>query len=234
MPIRPIDIARKLNISTSALRHYEEWGIVPPVERAANGYRLYTEEHVAYFECIRTLNLAFGMDITKEVLIQVQKKQVERVMWLITEQQAMLLQDKISTERAIQMLETKELELVDKKGRSRFLSIGEVSEQTKIPSTAIRHWEKMGLIAIPRDQENGYRRFSASHVRQALVIHVLRRSIWSLEVIKQVLDDLNHNHVERARQIAQQSLRNLNRKNQFQMKGIHTLYRLLHLLKLVD
>lgn len=52
MIIRPIDIARRLNISTNALRHYEDWGIIPPVERGTNGYRIYTAEHVAYFECM--------------------------------------------------------------------------------------------------------------------------------------------------------------------------------------
>jgi len=61
LTVRPIDIARKLNISTSALRHYEDWGIIPPVERGANGYRVYTEVHVAYFECIRAMNAGFGM-----------------------------------------------------------------------------------------------------------------------------------------------------------------------------
>lgn len=48
MKLRPIDIARKLNISTSTLRHYESWGMLPPVQRSASGYRIYTEEHAAY------------------------------------------------------------------------------------------------------------------------------------------------------------------------------------------
>ncbi|GAE05615.1 transcriptional regulator, MerR family [Paenibacillus sp. JCM 10914] len=39
---KPIEIAKELHISTSALRHYESWGVVPAPERDKNGYRLYT------------------------------------------------------------------------------------------------------------------------------------------------------------------------------------------------
>jgi len=58
--LKPIDIAKKLNISTSALRHYESWGIIPTVPRSSNGYREYTEEHVAYFQCIRAMLPGFS------------------------------------------------------------------------------------------------------------------------------------------------------------------------------
>jgi DNA-binding transcriptional MerR regulator len=53
MKIRPLNIARKLHISTSAIRNYEAQGIVPPTKRSSNGYRIYTEEHIAYFESIQ-------------------------------------------------------------------------------------------------------------------------------------------------------------------------------------
>lgn len=53
MELRPIDIAKKLDVGTSAMRHYEEWGIVPPAKRKPSGYRVYTEVHEAYFLCIR-------------------------------------------------------------------------------------------------------------------------------------------------------------------------------------
>ena len=35
--MRGIEIAKKLNISTSALRHYESWGLVPKVEGSKDG-----------------------------------------------------------------------------------------------------------------------------------------------------------------------------------------------------
>jgi DNA-binding transcriptional MerR regulator len=65
---RPIDIAKKIGMSTSALRHYEAWGIIPPVPRSENDYRLYSKEHEAYFVCIRSMNTGFCMALTGKVM----------------------------------------------------------------------------------------------------------------------------------------------------------------------
>lgn len=233
MKIRPIDIARKLGISTSALRHYEEWGIVPPVERAQNGYRIYTEEHVAYFECLRAMLPGFGMDVTKRVLLNVQNKEVDAALWLVNESQASLHHDKTIAERALQILETEELDNLEIKGKRKWMTIGEVSAETMIPSSAIRHWEKEGLITPVRDQENGYRRFNRSHVRQILIIRTLRTAVYSLEVIREVMRELDHHNVEQARQIARDSMKYLNNRNQTQLRGAHYLYQLCRMLMLL-
>lgn len=58
--LKPKDIAKELQISTSALRHYESWGVVPSPERSENGYRLYTQTHLAYFRCLRAM-FGFGL-----------------------------------------------------------------------------------------------------------------------------------------------------------------------------
>jgi DNA-binding transcriptional MerR regulator len=55
MKYRPIDIARKLNISTSTLRIYEDMGIIPPVKRTDSGYRIFTQIHLDYFICIKKM-----------------------------------------------------------------------------------------------------------------------------------------------------------------------------------
>ena len=119
MGIRPIDIAKKLGITTSALKHYEKWGIVPPAKRAPNGYRVYTEEHAAYFECIRAMFPGFGVDVTKQVMIKPQEKELDEALWIVNEVQANLRQDKVLAERTIRILETERLDVVDARGRKR-------------------------------------------------------------------------------------------------------------------
>ncbi|MBW7460074.1 MerR family DNA-binding transcriptional regulator, partial [Paenibacillus sepulcri] len=74
---KPHEIARELHISTSALRHYESWGVVPIPERAANGYRLYTVVHLAYFRCLRTMFAGFGVAVTCDVLRHIQKSDMD-------------------------------------------------------------------------------------------------------------------------------------------------------------
>ncbi|RAL24183.1 MerR family transcriptional regulator [Thermoflavimicrobium daqui] len=226
MKIRPIDIARKLRVSTSALRHYESWGIVPPAPREPNGYRIYTKEHMAYFECIRAMIPGFGMDITKKVMLKIKEKAMDDALWLVNEQQARLHQDKRMAEKTIRVLETEELDKWDSRRKRKWMTIGEVSFETGVPRSAIRHWEKEGLITLPRDQENGYRKFNRAQVRQILMIRTLRSAGHPLEVIRHVMKELDHNHIENARRIARESLAYLNHLNRSQIRGVHYLYQL--------
>ena len=142
--IKPADIAKQLGISTSALRHYEDWGIVPKVERGENGYRRYSEQHVAYFHCIRAMSPGFGMDTTKAVMRKLIAGEVNDALWLVSAAQASLHSRKQKADKTIQVLDTDALEPVDRLGRPQRMTIGEVSAETSIPASAIRHWEKKG------------------------------------------------------------------------------------------
>lgn len=39
-------ISELFDIPSSTLRYYEDMGLLPPVERTANGQRIYTDEHI--------------------------------------------------------------------------------------------------------------------------------------------------------------------------------------------
>ena len=232
--MKPIEIAKKLNISTSALRHYESWGIIPPVERAPNGYRIYTEEHFAYFSCIRAMAPGFGFKLTSNVLKKVLSKEVDEAFWLVNEAQSSLFDDKRTAEKTIQVLGTEELQGLDNIHKGIWMTIGEVSAQTNIPSSAIRHWELTGLISPDRDQDNGYRKFNHALVRKILMIRTLRSADYSLEIIKEVLTELDHHNVKNARKVAQESLDYLNHINRNQIQGVHYLYNVCSVSKLLD
>jgi DNA-binding transcriptional MerR regulator len=229
--IRPIDIARKLKISTTALRHYESWEIIPPVERGANGYRIYTEVHIGYFECIRAMNEGFGMTLTREVMKKLIKGEIDEALWAMNNAQAALHRDKTIADKTIRALELDEIDLLQGAGKRKGMSIGEVSRKTTIPSSAIRHWEKMGLLVIARNQENGYRSLSPANVRQILIIRTFKTAVWSLDIIQQVLKEVDDNKVENAIKIAKESMQFLNQLNKSQLRGAHYLYELLQLIK---
>ncbi|MGZ7444178.1 MerR family DNA-binding transcriptional regulator [Paenibacillus sp. TH7-28] len=229
MNIRPIDIAKKLKISTSALRHYEDWGIIPAVERGLNGYRVYTELHVAYFECLRAMSLGFGMDTTKAVLKKLLKKEVDEALWMVNAAQAELHKERLKAEKTIQILDTKELDHLDTRGKKRWMTIGEIAKETMIPASAIRHWEKRGLIEVSRNPDNGYRSFSPAQIRRILIIGTLRTAVWSLDFIKEVIRELDHNNLEQARRMARDSLQYLDGVNRMRMRGIRYLDLLIEL-----
>jgi len=99
------EIAKKLNISTSALRHYEAWGLIPTVARAKNGYRIYTREHEAYFFCIRSMIPGFGVSFVKELMPLVKTNHLEAAMWKINKEQVNLYEEKQIIEQTIEILE---------------------------------------------------------------------------------------------------------------------------------
>jgi DNA-binding transcriptional MerR regulator len=146
MQKRPIDIARKLKISTSALRHYESRGLVPQVQRSASGYRMYTEDHIAYFEYVHAMTPGFGMDVTSEVLRNIQKRDTITAFLLINQSQAKLYQDRIISEKLIDTLASQKWDRSDENKEKEWLTIGEVSAETHIPSSAIRHWKRLTLL----------------------------------------------------------------------------------------
>ncbi|GAA0134540.1 hypothetical protein YSY43_13800 [Paenibacillus sp. YSY-4.3] len=155
--MKGIEIAKKLQISTSALRHYEAWGLIPKVERSENGYRNYTKEHEAYFQCIRAMNTGFGMDMIRKVMPRIRNGEILDALWLINEAQVNLHAEKEAAQRTVDMLDLKELIDLPKYTSKNTFTIGEVAKEANVSASAIRHWEKEGLIRPERDKESGFR-----------------------------------------------------------------------------
>ncbi len=183
---------------------------------------------MAYFACIKAMSPGFGMDITSEVLRNIQKNQIDAALWLVNEAQASLQRDKMMAEKTVQILETQEYDTLPSIEVKEWMTIGEVSAKTDIPSSAIRHWEKVGLITPSRDASNGYRRFSHSDFIKILLIRTLQTAVYSQEIVtlKQAIKELDHHNAEQTKKIAHDIRNYLNKVNREQLRGLHYLYRL--------
>jgi len=224
--MKGIEIAKKLNISTSALRHYESWGLIPAVERAENGYRIYTNEHEAYFKCIRSLLPGFGMDLIKEVLPLVKNGKIVEALWRINKAQVALHTEKETVQRTIELLDLKGLIEIPNYHKNYF-TIGEVAKEANVSSSAIRHWEKEGLINPNRHNESGFRIYSPSDIRRVLIIRTVQRVVYSLDIVREVLSDLENNNIEQAKKMALTSLEYIDYALTEQIRGIASLQNLL-------
>lgn len=230
MAIRPIDIARKLGISTTTLRTYEEMGLVPPVVRSDAGYRIYTEEHVAYFICIREMLPGFGTTATAAILKQVISGKIDGAYWMANKAQADLRQQKNISQNIIKHLyRNKGLQTETKQDR---FTIHEISRETGVPATTLRYWDKVGLIFAQRCRENNYRIFTYEHVRQVLAIAALKLSAVSssyryfVDKVKEEMKDFNYEDKNRILEISKNIHQNLDKFNALQIKGIAALYHL--------
>lgn len=63
------EVAERTGLSIRTLRHYDEVGLVPPSERSAGGFRLYTEADVERLLVIRRMKpLEFTLDEMSRLL----------------------------------------------------------------------------------------------------------------------------------------------------------------------
>ncbi|MGM1049544.1 DNA-binding transcriptional regulator, MerR family [Paenibacillus uliginis N3/975] len=231
---KPIEIAKELNISTSALRHYEDWGVIPKPARAENGYRLYTKVHLAYFRCLRALFPGFGVGITCDVLRHIQNAEVDKAFWIVNHEQAKLQHEKMVADQTLALLQDPELPLIPNKKLKSHMTIGEVAALTDVQDSAIRHWEKEGLISPLRDPENGYRIFTSMHIRQILLIRTLRRTVYFLENMKEIVQAVEHHSIEKAKKVTEDALISINQRNRQQFRGVQQLVELCDVLELID
>lgn len=229
--MRGIEIAKKLNISTSALRHYEAWGLIPKVERADNGYRLYTKEHEAYFQCISALIPGFGMELVKKIMPLILKGEHIAALWEINASQVKLHAEKETVKRTIEVIDLIErAELPNYLQKSDF-SIGEVAELANASASSIRHWEKEGLIQPDRNEESGFRVYSRSDLRKILIIRTVQKVVYSLDIVREVLAGFDNNDVSQAKEMAMQSLVYIDYSLIEQMRGIASAQKLLELIE---
>lgn len=116
-----------------------------------------------------------------------------------------------------------------------WLTIKQAASETGLSSSTIRHWEKTGLITTARDPKNGYRLFNRSHIHKIMLLRALRAQVYSPSVVelKNAVAEMKEEDVQEARKIAMDTLRYLHQVNGWQMRGVHALYDLCRVLKLV-
>jgi len=230
---KPIEIARELNISTSALRHYESWGVIPTPARGKNGYRLYTIVHLSYFRCLRTMFAGFGVTVTCNVLRHIQNNDMDTAFWLVNQEQANLQQEKVAADQTLDLLQNTETPLLSNQTVRKHMTIGEISILTNVQESAIRHWEKEGLLSPKRNPDNGYRIFTPIHIRQILLIRTLRRTVYFLENMKEIVQAVEHQNIEQAKKVTESALLNINKRNSQQLHGVHQLIELCKVIELI-
>lgn len=207
-------------------------GLVPYVPRTQSKYRYYNEEHLAYFSCVREMLVGFRLEHIAEILQKVMKGDTDQAMWMMTQDQVKLYQEKLTAEKSIQSLlsdtSTSSQSLSDKS----MLTIHDVSVQTGLPVTTIRYWEKAGLIAPRRNQDNNYRLYHNDDVRQILTIHALRLTVeskgnkYSIPDVKEQLQGLDYTDKDKMQSLASEITAHLGAINRGQIRGIAALYHL--------
>lgn len=227
MPVRPIDIARKLGVSTTTLRHYEGFGMIPPVVRSPNGYRLYTDEHMAYFICIREMMHGFALSEIAKMLKLVMANKIDEALWMANRAQAALQNDKnVCRQIKLRFLQKKKTTVPKE------FSIDFVTKATGINPSTIRYWDKIGLISAGRCVSNNYRTFAERHLDEILMIQAFKLVMrahgekYAVEQIRKELSLFDFMDINKISAIVVSVESHLSVLNRAQIRSISALYRL--------
>ncbi len=228
---RPIDIATELKVSTSALRHYEAYELIPLPKRSGANYRLYTDLHFAYFRAIRACSIGFSFALTIEVIQAIKAGAIDKALWKVNGEQAQLHHEKKVTEQTLDLLRDSSFTIKDKNKWKSHMTIGEAAKLTNVQTSAIRHWEKEGLLKAERHPDNGYRMFTPMHIRQILIIRSMRETVYFLEEMKEIVQAVEQHSVDAAERATKRALERLNKRNQLQFSAIKELVNLLEVIE---
>lgn len=216
----PKQVADKLKVSTTTLRRYEEQDLIPEVPRKNSNHRYYRQIHFQAFITIRILLKGYDIPVVYEVMRRIKCEDFESALWLVNNQQYKIQIEKQKVEEILTMIKSADFHKYRNVKISDYMSIREVAKIAEVNTSAIRHWEKEGLIHSIRNKENGYRIFTVAELRKVLVISSLRKTVYYIENMKELLNNLDiqsYSKVERSFQLA---LQNLNNQLITQFRGI--------------
>lgn len=205
----PTLIAKQLNVSTTTLRRYEDQDLIPDVSRTASNRRCYTSIHVQAFITIRALLQGYEIPVVYDVMRKIKGQQMESALWAINQEQHKTQVEKERLEEVLRMFRDVDLSKYKDLTVTDSMTIGEVAQMAGVNPSAIRHWEQEGLISSNRNKDNGYRVFTLTELRKIILISSLRKTVYYIENMKQLLNEIethNYKKVEVSFQLALQKL----------------------------
>ena len=104
------EVSEKYDISQDTLRYYERVGMIPPVNRTANGIRDYQEEDIKWVElakCMRSAGLPVETIIEYVKLTQDGDATIATRLQLLTDQRELLLEQKTKIDQTLERLNYK-------------------------------------------------------------------------------------------------------------------------------
>jgi len=185
---RLAELARLAGVSEQQVRNYVDAGILPPVTRAANNYRVFTDQHADALTTARALADGHGWPRTRAVLNAIHTGDIPAVLAMIDESHAELARERTTIAAATRAFTEVARDAAPPARRPAL--IGEVATEVGVHTPVLRLWEERGLLHPQRHPTTGYRIFDPAEQRAAHLIAVLRRGNFAFDIIDAVIDTI--------------------------------------------
>ncbi len=191
------DLARAVGIHPNTVRRYVDKGLLPPVEYSPSGYRRFTQRHL---DCLRLARQVYSPPYASKAIFQSGARVVQAAvsgnlkgaLELAHRHLALVQAERAQADIAADLLERWAFGApAPADATSQPLQIGQVAHLLDISIDILRSWDRNGLINVPRDSSNGYRRYGAQEISRLRIIRMLSRSGYSMAAILRMLLQLD-------------------------------------------
>jgi DNA-binding transcriptional MerR regulator len=182
--LRTSDLARAVGVHPNTVRRYVDWGLIPPVERTAAGYRLFTPLHL---DCLRLARMVYSAPypgrgfraLGNQIIQSAVAGDLPGALEKAREHLALVQAERKQAEAAADVLEHWVQHSAGESNEEPRRSIGEVSKLLGVSIDVIRNAERNGLITVPRNTYNNYRLFGKLEIERLRIIRMLSRAGYS-------------------------------------------------------
>ncbi|WP_302326826.1 MerR family transcriptional regulator [Enterocloster lavalensis] len=201
---RTAQVAQIIGIHPNTVRLYEELGLISRPERRANGYRVFTDLHIAQFCLART---ALRVEVLQNGLranaVEIVKAsaagEFDRALLLTGRYEETLKSERENAEEALRIA-GEILSGAAQEDGGTMMTRKEAAACLQVTADTLRNWELNGLLTVKRRQ-NGYRVYSAGDIRRLRIIRALRCANYSLAAILRMLSALTWDPAADIRQV---------------------------------
>lgn len=224
-------LARSVGYSTQQVRDLERLGVLPRADRGANGYRRYLAHHAVALRAYRSLAAAIGPVPARTLMPELVGATVEAAAERIDELHGALARERTQVKDALRGLEVAVSESTDLFSEDDAMTIAELAHALGVRASALRHWEREGLLHPARASPSAARSFGARAITEARIVAALRSGGYGIPSIARVLEQVReHSVTADAQRILTERLAGLARRSVALLAAAGRLHDLLEML----
>jgi DNA-binding transcriptional MerR regulator len=179
---RLTDLAQLGDVTEQQIRNYLDAGLLPPAERAANNYRVFTDRHADAVRVLRVLAAGHGWRRARAILGAVHGGDIAGALAQVDDSHAELAGERATIAAARRAFA--EAAGAPAPATRRSVRIGPLARDLGVRTPVLRLWERRGLLRPQRERGTGYRVFDPAEQRAAHLVAVLRAGNFSFAIIE--------------------------------------------------
>lgn len=208
-----MQLGRLVGYSTQQVRDLERLGVIPAAERGVNGYRRYRMPHATALRAYRAMAAALGPVPARRLMPVLIGGSVEGAAERIDDLHAELAHERSRVREALRGLGVAVAEAGDVFADDDAMTIGELAQALGVRSSALRHWEREGLVHPLRGTAST-RSYGSVAITEARVVAALRSGGYGIPAVSRILDEVRtHGRTGEVQRILTQRLGNLTRRS---------------------